>query len=421
MPPSPPVALLSQGEELLTGQILDTNTAWLAERLSGLGFRVLYAHTTPDEPGAITRAIRAAYEAADVLICTGGLGPTDDDLTAACAAEAAGLSPTLDRASLERIEALYARHRQRMPESNAKQAMIPAGARVLANDWGTAPGFELICGDGVGYFLPGVPQELRAFWEAHVRPALLERFAPRPLRRVVLRCIGIPESSLGERMRPLAGEPGLSISFRTTPSENQVTLTFGPSVDPARIERTCTRAREAIGGACFGVDSGPIAQVVGEALAERGETLATAESCTGGRISALITAVPGASRYFIEGACVYANEAKIRTCAVDPEALTRRGAVSEIVARQLAEGIRARAGTTYGLSTTGVAGPGGGSPEKPVGTVYIALATPSGTTCRRLSLGGDRERITTMAASLSLDLLRRHLKKSGIHQPPVSF
>ncbi len=413
MPPSPTIALLSQGDELLTGQILDTNAAWLAERLTELGFRVLYTHTAPDEPGAITRAIRAAYEAADALICTGGLGPTADDLTAACAAEAAGLPLTLDRDSLDRIEALYARRRRRMPESNIKQARIPAGARVLPNDWGTAPGFELICGGGIGYFLPGVPRELRAFWGAHVRPALLGRFALRPSRRVVLRCIGIAESTLEERMRPLAAEPGLTISFRTELPENQVKLIFDPSVEPADIERTCARARAAIGPACFGVDSGPLAQVVGEALAARGETLATAESCTGGRISAAITAVPGASRYFVEGACVYANQAKIRTCAVDPEALASSGAVSEIVARQLAEGIRTRAGATYGLSTTGVAGPGGGSPEKPVGTVHIALATPSGTTCRRLSLGGGRERITAMAAGLCLDLLRRHLKKSG--------
>jgi len=415
-PTTPTIVLLSQGDELLTGQTVDTNAAWLAERLTELGFKVLYGVTAPDETGAIERALTAAFEAADALICTGGLGPTSDDLTTACVARVAGVELALHQESLDRIKALYAHWGREMPQANVKQAMLPVGARVLTNDWGTAPGFEwLHSGPGgacAGYFVPGVPREMRQFWEHYLRPALVARFERPPVRRVILRCMGIAESSLEERMQPFAGEPGLTISFRTKLPENQVKLIFDAGVETERADAVVARAREAIGSSCFGEGTGPIAEVIGAALAARGETLATAESCTGGQISAQITEISGASRYFLEGSCIYSNEAKVRTCGVDPEALAAHGAVSETVARQLAEGIRDRAGATYGLATTGIAGPGGGSPEKPVGTVHIALATPSKTVHRHLRLRGSRERITSMAAGLTLDLLRRHLQSN---------
>jgi nicotinamide-nucleotide amidase len=409
-PRAPTVVLVSQGDELLTGQTVDTNAAWLGERLTERGFRVLYGVTAPDEHGYIVRAVAEAFAAADVVICTGGLGPTSDDLTAEAVAEVLGVPLALDEPSLERIRALYARWGRPMPDANIKQAMLPVGARVLPNDWGTAPGFLVERGSAAGFFVPGVPREMRAFWEHHILPDLEARFERPPMRRVVLRCMGIAESSLEERMRPLMGEPDLTVSFRTKLPENQVKLIFAPGAAGDRVEALTARALEAIGRSCFGIDTGPIAEVVGAALADRGETLATAESCTGGLVSAQITEIAGASRYYLEGACVYSNEAKIRTCGVDPEALAAHGAVSEVVARQLAEGIRARAGATYGLATTGVAGPSGGSPEKPVGTVHIALAAPAGTTHRHLKLAGSRDRITSMSAGLVLDLLRRHLQ-----------
>ena len=411
---TPTVVLLSQGDELLTGQTVDTNAAWLAERLTELGFKVLYGVTAPDETGAIKRAVAAAFAAGDVLICTGGLGPTSDDLTTECVADVARVQLALHQESLDRIVALYAHWGREMPQANVKQAMIPVGARVLQNDWGTAPGFELVHTDGdhacVGFFLPGVPREMRQFWTHHLRPALVDRFERPHVRRVILRCMGIAESSLEERMRPFADEPGLTVSFRTKLPENQVKLIFDAGVDEARADALAARAKAVIGSSCFGEDTGPIAEVIGQALAARGETVATAESCTGGQISAQITDVSGASRYYLEGSCVYSNAAKVRTCGVEQAALDTHGAVSEVVARQLAEGIRDRAGATYGLATTGIAGPGGGSPEKPVGTVHIALATPEGTVHRHLKLRGSRERITSMAAGLTLDLLRRRLE-----------
>jgi nicotinamide-nucleotide amidase len=262
---------------------------------------------------------------------------------------------------------------------------------------------------------------MRQFWTHHVRPALEARYAAAPRRRVLIRCMGVSESSLQQRLNPFLGEPGLTISFRTKLPENQVKLIFDPrpgevEVSDARVRDTLDRALAVIGESCFGTDidahCGEIGEVVGALLADRGETVATAESCTGGQISAQLTAIAGSSRYFLEGACVYSNAAKVRTCGVRQEDLDAVGAVSEEVARGMAEGIRDRAGATYGISTTGIAGPGGGRPGKPVGTVHVALATPGGTLHRELSLHGERDRVTAVSAGLALDMLRRHLQSS---------
>jgi len=432
MSTSPQVVLLSQGDELLSGQTVDTNTSWLADQLTDMGLRVARAATAPDDRAAIERAVREALtdvtESASggAVICTGGLGPTSDDLTAEAVAAVTGRPLALHEPSLERIRALFAAWGRDMPESNVKQAMMPQGSAVLENRWGTAPGFMVEHaserGTALAFFLPGVPREMRQFWTHHVQPALSARLEAPPSRRVLLRCMGIAESSLQQRLDPFLGEPGLTISFRTKLPENQVKLIFDPldgeeGVPEARVRDTLARALAVVGRSCFGADidgpCGDIALVVGELLAARGETVATAESCTGGQVSAQLTAHAGSSRYFLEGACVYANAAKVRTCGVRQEDLDAVGAVSEEVARAMAEGIRDRAGTTYGIATTGIAGPGGGRPGKPVGTVHLAVATPSGTLHRRLGLRGVRARITAMSAGLALDMLRRHLQFSS--------
>lgn len=414
--PPPTVVLLSQGDEIITGQTVDTNASWLAERLTDAGFKVVLKLAVGDRLDDIVQALQLAAARGDVLICSGGLGPTVDDLTTEAVSIVTDQPLVEDSRSLERIRAAFASFGREMSPSNRKQALLPQRAQVLDNDWGTAPGFSTPIGNCIAYFVPGVPREMRGFFQHHIAPDLSRRFTLAPGRLVMLRCMGIAESKLEDLLKPFQELPGVVLGFRTRMPENQVKLRCDASLSEHDIAALTERARAIIGSAVFGVNSGPIEQVVGELLREQHATLATAESCTGGQISAAITAIPGASDYFIEGACVYANAAKERTCNVDPALLAAHGAVSEPVARAMAEGIRARACATYGVSSTGVAGPGGGTPEKPVGTVWIALATPRGTHTRLLRMPGDRERITGFTVGAALDLLRRELQ--GLLEAP---
>ena len=404
--------LLAQGDELLTGQTVDTNSAWLAERLHELGVTVLEVRTVGDDPAAITAAIDHACRQADLVIGTGGLGPTSDDHTNASAAAALGEDLVLFDDELAHIAALFARFGRPMSKANEKQAWLPASAKALRNNWGTAPGFAIELHGALACFVPGVPREMRALWKHAIVPLLADRVSAPSRTRLLFRCMGIAESVLEERTAPLARE-GWTVGFRTKLPENQVKVYVdaGHDVVAARDEVLAV-----LGKSCFGVDCGDLEEVIGELLVAAGQTVATAESCTGGQISAALTRISGSSRYFLEGACLYANEAKIRGADVDPDILAAHGAVSEPVARQLAESIRARAGASWGLGTTGIAGPGGGTADKPVGTVHIALAGPEGTWHRRLRLGGGRERITRLATGAALDMLRRALQ--GVLGPP---
>ncbi len=399
--------LLAQGDEVLTGRTVDTNSAWLAERLTHLGVRVLRIAAVGDDLEAIRHQVVRALRSADLVISTGGLGPTDDDLTAAAVAAALEVPLEEHAEALASMERIFAAHGFTMTSVNRKQARLPRGCVVLDNRWGTAPGFQVEHRGATAAFVPGVPREMRAFWRHHLAPWVVEHLGAAPVRLVTFRCMGIAESRAQERLGDLVLPEGLSLGYRSLDPEIQVRLRLpaGHPVEPAIVA-----VRERLGPACFGVDSGSLAEVVGEALLSRSETLATAESCSGGLLSALVTEVAGASRYFIEGACVYANAAKVRTCGVPEALLTEHGAVSEPVARALAEGMRARAGTSYGIGTTGIAGPTGGTVDKPVGTVHLSLATPTDTLHRRLRIPGDRTRITRRAAAAGLDLLRRHLQ-----------
>jgi nicotinamide-nucleotide amidase len=402
--------LLSTGDEVITGQTVDSNASWLAERLTDLGFDVVLKLTVGDRMADLVAAMAQAATAGDVVLCTGGLGPTQDDLTAQAVAQLCGDPLALHQPSLDQIRAIYKMLGRPMAASNEKQAWLPANATVLRNQWGTAPGFAVDHSGAWLAFVPGVPREMRAFWNHHLQPTLVERFALVPERLVVLRCMGIHESKLANLMTPMQSLPGVTLGFRTKLPENQVKLRLDPSVPVEREAELIAQAREIIGAPVFGVNSGPLEQVIGELLAERGQTVATAESCTGGRISAGLTSVAGSSRYVELGVCAYSNAAKVDLVGVPAALIESHGAVSEPVARAMAQGIRERAGTTFGVGTTGIAGPGGGSPGKPVGTVHIAVATPTGTLHKRFQLRGNRERITALATGAALDMLRRHLQ-----------
>lgn len=402
--------LLSQGDEVITGQTLDSNAAWLAERLTELGFDVVLQLTVGDRVDDIAWALNLGCERGDVLVCTGGLGPTQDDLTVQVVAEMTQDELVLDQDSLDHIQALYKSIGRTMPPANIKQAELPSRATILRNDWGTAPGVQVEHRGCQAYFVPGVPREMKALWKHRILPDLQRRFELPPERLLVFRCMGVHESKLAELMAPFQDRDGVVLGFRTMLPENQVKLRLSTALSDQEEQDISEQVLGILGKHCYGVNSPDLVQVIGDSLRERGETLATAESCTGGSISAQLTSAPGSSAYFMQGVCAYANSAKTQQAGVPADLITQHGAVSEPVALALAQGIRERAGTTYGLATTGIAGPGGGSPEKPVGTVHVALATPNGTHHIKLSLRGSRGRIVSLSAGAALDMLRRHLQ-----------
>jgi nicotinamide-nucleotide amidase len=406
--------VISQGEEIVSGVVVDTNASAICRELGALGLVPARITTVGDTFADIRDVITEAARRSVVVVCTGGLGPTTDDLTSEAAAAAFGLGIEENPVALAQIVERYASRKRPMPPTNRKQAVLPIGATVLENRLGTAPGFCIDTARIAGasspgtllFFLPGPPFEMNAMLKEHVIPAVLERFSIPKRRTVVLRCIGIAESVAGEKMAGFE-RPGVTIGYRAALPEIHVKLHLEEGVDAGPL---IAEARERLGDVVFGVDTGPLAEVIGRALAARGETLAVAESCTSGRLAAAITAIPGASEWFLGGALVYSNAEKVRQCGVSEQTLAAHGAVSEATARELADGLRARMGASWVLSVTGIAGPGGGTPEKPVGTVHFALAGPGGTRHRHVRLPYDRDRNLAFSVGTALDLLRRTLQ-----------
>lgn len=407
----PDVVLLAQGNELTTGAVTDTNSGWLATELWALGLRVRRIVVAPDNLDDLTVILGEAAALGAAVVSTGGLGPTRDDLTAEAAARAFGHPLALDPKALAQVEARFARWGRPMAASNRKQAVLPEGCAVLENHWGTAPGFRVDTGQCALFFLPGVPREMREMYAAHVAPALQDRFSLVPPILHTIRTVGIGESELETRLQDLHVD-GLEVGFRSTFPENHIKLLFGPQVPEVVRAATIADVLDRVGSRAFGVDSGDLAEVVAQRLTDRGQTLALAESCTGGRLAGWLTDAPGASRFLVEGAVVYADAAKMRACDVGAATLATHGAVSEPVARQLAAGIRARAGATWGVGITGIAGPGGGTAAKPIGRVHIAVAGPDGVTHREHTFPGGRERVR---ATAMIAALRQLLRAIGAH------
>ncbi len=419
MPNAPSLAeveILSQGDEIVQGLTVDSNAAEIAQAVTSLGLPVGRHGSVGDDPAAIAALLFEASERATEIICTGGLGPTDDDHTADAAALAFGRPLVEDPSALAQVRARYSAFGKDLDVTGRRQARIPAGARVLENRWGTAPGFVLEAWPARLWFLPGVPREMRKMLAHHVLPALEARYPGGTLGRLVtVRCIGLAESRAQLRLRGMT-VPGVRIGFRAELPEVQVKLRFDRSVEPEAVDLYVAEVLVRLGSAVFVVEDsavpgsgGSIEEVVGRALLAKGETVATAESCTAGRLAAALTRKPGSSAWMLEGAVVYSNEAKERLGGVPHDLLVEHGAVSEPVARALAEGIRDCSGATWGLATTGIAGPSGGSEEKPVGTVHVAVAGPDGTHHRQLRLPGARVQVMQRAVAGVLMLLWRQL------------
>jgi nicotinamide-nucleotide amidase len=408
------IEVLCTGDELLTGLTADTNSPYFMERLLPYGEQVARTTIVGDVREELLEALSTLSARADVVLVSGGLGPTADDLTAECAAEAAGV-PLLESAeALQALEERFARRGILLTPNNRRQAMVPRGAEVVLNPNGSAPMFVLRLGRSTLFFLPGVPREYRHLVDAEVLPRIKKLRGKQPdatyLAFRLLRTVGLPESHLDAKVAPMAREhPNVSFGFRTQAPENHLKLMArGPSqaAADAALAAAEEASRAVLGTHVFGQDGDRHAGVIGALLLSRGETVALAESCTGGRIADLLTSIPGASAWFLGGAVVYANAMKEAWVGVRKETLAAHGAVSEEVAKEMAEGVRKAAGTTWGLSVTGIAGPTGGSEEKPVGTVFIALAGPRGTVAQRHRFPGDRELIRTVSAGAALEALR---------------
>ena len=407
--------ILSIGDELLYGHVTDTNAAWLGRQLLALGLPASHFQTVGDEMPDIVAAFRLALSRADLILATGGLGPTEDDLTMEALAQTAGVPLTHREEVLDQMAARFKRSKSELNPGNRKQALVPEGAAVLRNDWGTAPGVHFTTRDGKHVFLmPGVPREMEGLFRTWIAPYLRE-CASAGKRCVLVKhfhSFGLPESTAGERLKDLM-RAGLNPDVGTRVAGGVVSVrvvAHGESPEAAQrlLDPVAARVREALGEQLFGEDDVTLPEAAARALLDRSLTVAFAESCTAGLVAAMLARVPGVSASLREGVVVYSNEAKTRYAGVRPETLAAHGAVSPETARELAEGIRERAGTDLAVSVTGLVGPDGGTPEKPVGLVFFAVATPRGTQVEeRRFLGLDRNTVRERAAHTALDLLRR--------------
>jgi nicotinamide-nucleotide amidase len=411
-------AILAVGSELLGTDRLDTNSLRITRTLERHGAELRAKAVAGDAEEEIAAALRAALAKHDLVLVTGGLGPTADDVTREAAAAALGRGLHADAEVQAAIERRFREHGLRMPEINNRQALIVDGAEVLANRRGTAPGQHLTADGGAHLFLfPGVPVELDGLIEDFLEPWLAARSGGAGRETATLKIACSPESAVEERVSPAYAEFGReSITILASPSDIRLRATAEGTEDERRrrLAAMTSRLAELAGDAVYAFrEEDTMEAVVGGLLRQAGLTLTTAESCTGGLVAERLTRIPGSSDYFLGGAVTYTNELKIRQLGVPPELLAAHGAVSEPVARAMAEGVRRALGSDFGIGITGVAGPGGGSAEKPVGTVHIALAGPRkgdiATDHRKVRFPGDRERVRQHSSQLALEMLRRRL------------
>jgi nicotinamide-nucleotide amidase len=408
--------IISVGTELLLGQIIDTNAAYLAQRLAEVGIDVYFKQTVGDNPTRVEEAVRLALSRADVVLMTGGLGPTEDDLTVASVAAALGIDLVYDEAVATHIRRFFESRGRTPPETVFKQALLPRGARVIPNARGTAPGIHLEHRGRAIFIMPGVPYEMKGMMEGYALPALRDRAGLAVIRSRVMRVTGEGESAVEVRIKDLLQQTTPTIAPYAKLGEVHLRLTAkGPPDDvAAALIRGESQVRERLGDLVYGIDEQTLEEVVAALLASHRRTVAVAESCTGGLISQRLTSVPGSSEFFVEGMVAYSNEAKARDADVHPDLIASHGAVSAEVAEAMAAGIRQRAGADVGLGVTGIAGPTGGTPEKPIDLVYLALAGSDGAQHRKLMFGSEagREGIRFLAAQAALNLLRLYLLRA---------
>jgi nicotinamide-nucleotide amidase len=404
--------IIAVGSELLTPDRVDTNSLFLTDELNKLGIEVLRKTIVGDQRELLAAAFRDALNRVPVVIASGGLGPTEDDLTRETVAELLGRRLQRDDAVVKAIEARFRSFRREMPPLNLRQAMVPEGAEVLENPRGTAPGLWLEDKGRMVALLPGPPRELKPLFLEQVLPRLQRRTSGVRMFHRELRVTGLGESHVEERIRDIyLRYKHVNTTILAAPGEIQIHLRTW-SDDPAEsntiLDELVRGVELVLGDRIFAHAALSLEEVVARLLNDQRATIAAAESCTGGLVAERLTRIPGSSHYFLGGAVCYSNEMKTAWADVPAELMAAKGAVSAEVAVALAQGIRKRVRSTLGLGITGIAGPGGGSEEKPVGTVHVALATPNGTRDRLVHLPGDREGIRFYASQIALDLVRLH-------------
>lgn len=406
--------LISIGNELTGGQTVDTNSPWLAQQLASLGVRCVRHVSIADELEPIRDAIVEASRAADVVLITGGLGPTPDDLTREALAAAMGVPLRLHPPSLIHIEDYFQRRGRTMHAANRQQAMIPEGATAIENPHGTAPGISAKLNRAAVFCMPGVPYEMKEMWQRGVRPDL-DTGAGRLVQERILRTFGMSESEVGERIGDLMRRDR-NPTVGTSAAELIISIRIVAEADHAEacqgmIDADAMEIRKRLGDVVYGEVNESLASAVGRLLIERRQTISTAESCTGGLIAKRLTDVSGSSGYMLQGFVTYSNESKSRLLGVPAELIATKGAVSRETAEAMAERCRHSSGTDYAIAATGIAGPTGGTPEKPVGLVFVALASAGKTIVKELRLGDNlrREQVRDRTAKAALNLLRLSL------------
>ncbi len=407
-------AILAVGTELTSGLVNDTNSGYLARRLAELGVATIGHQVVDDHVGRIASALRFAAQTADVVIVTGGLGPTADDLTRQALAEATGRPLRLDRDCLAEITAFFGRRGWNMNRTNEVQAMVPEGAEPLINPVGTAPGLRATLNGAEVYVVPGVPAEMRHMADLHILPRLARTAGDACLAYREVHAFGAGESSIGSELADLMSRDANPL-VGTTVKAGVITVRVTARADrrdEARrlADATVRTVTDRLGAYAYGTDEQTMASVVGRLLVRRDATIALAESCTGGMIGRLITDAPGASRFFVGGVVCYSNAVKADLLGVPGNLLDTCGAVSEPVAEALAAGARDRLGATYALAVTGIAGPAGGTEDKPTGLVYTALATPETVRVKRNVFPGDRPTVRQRSALTAMNMLRLELR-----------
>lgn len=407
--------IIAIGSELLTPEKTDTNSLWLTEKLNEIGIEVKLKTIVGDDELRLEETMKDALRRSDIVISTGGLGPTEDDITRKISARAMGRELVFKDELVKDLIKRFRRWGREMPEINKRQAFVIEGAEVLPNPNGSAVGMSVETGEKFFVILPGPPRELKPMFENFVLPKLREKAGEIFVKRKVLKVSGMGESAVDEKIAPVYLEyknPQTTILFNRSEVEIHLTAQGKADADAdALLQEVSTKIADALGAAIFAMNGEKMEEVVGRLLSERGKTLSVAESCTGGLIAQRLTEISGSSAYFIEGVTAYANEAKIRTLGVAAELIEKHGAVSAEVAEAMARGIRQRARTDYAVSVTGIAGPTGGTEEKPVGLVFIGFSDESETKSIKLNLPGDRYLIRWRASQAALDLLRRKLLK----------
>jgi len=404
--------IIAVGSELLTPYRLDTNSLFLTGELNKLGVRVIHKAVVGDTPEQMRSSFAHAVDRADLIVSSGGLGPTDDDRTRQTVADLLGRKLYRDEALLQKIQERFRRYNRPMPEINKRQAMVIEGATILPNPRGTAPGLWIETRGHIVILLPGVPYELQAIFEAEVKPRLEKIAGGERLFTRDLRIAGIFESDVEQRVSPLyAAYPETETTILATARG----IELHPSIwsdnaakAEAMLNEMVDRMTLALGENLVSTHGEALEDIVGRTLMENRATIAVAESCTGGLLAERLTSLPGSSAYFLGGVVCYSNELKTSLVGVPAELIAAKGAVSPEVALALADGVRKLTGATLGVGVTGIAGPGGGTPEKPVGLVYIGIADERGARERSLRLPGDRERIRNFATVSALDTVRRY-------------